>query len=142
MSMISIRDLNLSVTTGKKTTHILKDVSFDLEAGRITGVAGASDSGKTQTGLAVMGLSPAGAELSGSIDFDGVELVGMPAKQHNRLRGVQLSMVFQDPASAFHPMLTVGDQITDHLRPPESVEESCPGQSRRDPPPNQGAAPG
>ena len=54
MSMISIRDLNLSVTTGKKTTHILKDVSFDLEAGRITGVAGASGSGKTQTGLAVM----------------------------------------------------------------------------------------
>lgn len=123
MSMISIRDLNLSVTTGKKTTHILKDVSFDLEAGRITGVAGASGSGKTQTGLAVMGLSPAGAELSGSIDFDGVELVGMPAKQHNRLRGVQLSMVFQDPASAFHPMLTVGDQITDHLRHHQKVSK-------------------
>lgn len=123
MSMISIRDLNLSVTSGKKTTHILKDVSFDLDAGRITGVAGASGSGKTQTGLAVMGLSPAGAELSGSIDFDGVELVGMPAKQHNRLRGVQLSMVFQDPASAFHPMLTVGDQITDHLRHHQKVSK-------------------
>ena len=70
-----------------------------------------------------MGLSPAGAELSGSIDFDGVELVGMPAKQHNRLRGVQLSMVFQDPASAFHPMLTVGDQITDHLRHHQKVSK-------------------
>lgn len=123
MSVISIRDLNLSVTTGKTTKHILKDVSFDLEAGRITGVAGASGSGKTQTGLAVMGLSPAGAQLSGSIDFDGVELVNMPAKAHNRLRGVQLSMVFQDPASAFHPMLTVGDQITDHLRHHQKVSK-------------------
>lgn len=60
MSMISINGLNLSVTTGKTTAHILKDVSFDLEAGRITGVAGASGSGKTQTGLAIMGLSPPG----------------------------------------------------------------------------------
>lgn len=58
MSMISIRDLNLSVTTSKQTAHILKDVSFELEAGRITGVAGASGSGKTQTGLAILGLSP------------------------------------------------------------------------------------
>ena len=123
MTMISIRDLNLSVTSGNDVKHILRDVSFDLEAGKITGVAGASGSGKTQTGLAIMGLSPAAAELSGSIDFDGVELVGMPAKAHNRLRGVQLSMVFQDPASAFHPMLMVGDQITDHLRHHKKVSK-------------------
>ena len=116
MSMISIQDLNLSVRTGRVERRILRNVSFDLEAGKITGVAGASGSGKTQTGLAIMGLSPAGAQLSGSIDFDGTELVGMPAKVHNRLRGVQLSMVFQDPASAFHPMLTIGDQMTDHYR--------------------------
>ena len=88
MSMISIQDLNLSVTTGKVEKHILRDVSFNLDAGKITGVAGASGSGKTQTGLAIMGLSPAGAQLRGSIDFDGTELVGMPAKVHNRLRGV------------------------------------------------------
>lgn len=116
MSAVRIRDLSLSVISKKSEKKILSEVSFDLEPGRITGVAGASGSGKTQTGLAIMGLSPQGSQLTGSIDFDGRELVGMPAKEHNRLRGQQLAMVFQDPASAFHPMLTVGDQITDHLR--------------------------
>ncbi|MDN6158742.1 MAG: ABC transporter ATP-binding protein [Brevibacterium sp.] len=116
MSVISIRDLNLTVTTGSAEKHILRDVSFDLEAGKITGVAGASGSGKTQTGLAIMGLSPDRSTLSGSIDFAGTELVGLPSKKHNRLRGRQLAMVFQDPSSAFHPMLSIGDQITDHLR--------------------------
>ncbi len=116
MSIVKITDLNLIVGSGSRENHILQDVSFSLEAGKITGVAGASGSGKTQTGMALMGLSPDGARLSGSIDFDGTELVGLAAKEHNRLRGSQLSMVFQDPASAFHPMLSIGDQITDHLR--------------------------
>lgn len=116
MSAVAIRDLNLTVVTKKTEKPILRDVSFDLEPGRITGVAGASGSGKTQTGMAIMGLSPQGSVLSGSIRFDDRELIGMPAKEHNRLRGRSLAMVFQDPASAFHPMLTVGDQITDHLR--------------------------
>ena len=116
MSIVKITDLNLVVGSGAGENHILKDVSFSLEAGKITGVAGASGSGKTQTGMALMGLSPAGARLSGSIDFDGKELVGISPKEHNRLRGAQLAMVFQDPAAAFHPMLSIGDQITDHLR--------------------------
>lgn len=116
MSAVSIRDLSLSVVTGKSEKPILNSVSFDLEPGRIVGVAGASGSGKTQTGMAIMGLSPDGSRLSGSIDFHGTELVGLPAKAHNRLRGDRLAMVFQDPSSAFHPMLTVGDQLTDHLR--------------------------
>lgn len=116
MSAVAIRDLSLTVVTKQTEKPILRDVSFDLEPGRITGVAGASGSGKTQTGMAIMGLSPQGSVLSGSIRFGDRELVGMPAKEHNRLRGRALAMVFQDPASAFHPMLTVGDQITDHLR--------------------------
>lgn len=123
MSVVQITDLNLIVGSGSTENHILRDVSFSLEAGKITGVAGASGSGKTQTGMAIMGLSPAGARLSGSIDFDGTELVGLHPKEHNRLRGAQLSMVFQDPASAFHPMLSIGDQITDHLRYHRKVDK-------------------
>ncbi|MCQ9369038.1 ABC transporter ATP-binding protein [Brevibacterium sp. 50QC2O2] len=116
MSVVTLRDLNLVVGQGKNENHILHDVSFTLEAGKITGVAGASGSGKTQTGMAIMGLSPAGARLSGSIDFEGRELVGLSPKAHNALRGTSLAMVFQDPSSAFHPMLSVGAQLTDHLR--------------------------
>src|SRR5699024_11319066 len=101
-SAFAIRDLSLSVVTKQTEKPILRDVSFDLEPGRITGVAGASGSGKTQTGMAIMGLSPQGSVLSGSIRFGDRELVGMPAKEHNRLRGRALAMVCQDPASAFH----------------------------------------
>lgn len=116
MSVITLTNLNLVVGEGEHANHILHDVSFTLEAGTITGVAGASGSGKTQTGMAIMGLSPKGANLSGSIDFDGTELVGISPKKHNELRGAKLAMVFQDPASAFHPMLSIGQQVTDHLR--------------------------
>ncbi|MGO1496237.1 ABC transporter ATP-binding protein [Agrococcus casei] len=123
MSLVELTDLNLRVGSGPSAAHILQDVSFTLEKGTITGVAGASGSGKTQTGLALMGLSPKGAELTGSIDFDGTELVGLPAKRHNALRGTQLAMVFQDPASAFHPMLSVGQQLTDHLRHHEKASK-------------------
>lgn len=124
MSTVAIKDLNLTVGKGEAASHILHDVSFALEAGTITGVAGASGSGKTQTGLAIMGLSPDGAALTGSIDFEGTELVGLPAKRHNELRGRELAMVFQDPAAAFHPMLSVGDQLTDHYRHHRKVKRA------------------
>ena len=123
MSVIKLTDLNLVVGDGPSENHILHDVSFTLEAGTITGVAGASGSGKTQTGMAIMGLSPDGAKLSGSIDFDGQELIGLAPKKHNALRGNQLAMVFQDPASAFHPMLSIGQQVTDHLRHHEKISK-------------------
>lgn len=116
MTVVDIDNLCLSVVRGKNTTQILNGVTFSLEAGKITGVAGASGSGKTQTGMALMGLSPKGAKLSGSIRFGEYELVGMPPKEHNALRGTQLSMIFQTPSAAFHPMLTIGDQLTDHYR--------------------------
>lgn len=116
MTVVDIDNLCLSVVRGKDETQILNGVSFSLESGKITGVAGASGSGKTQTGMALMGLSPKGAQLSGSIRFGEHELVGMPPKEHNALRGTQLSMIFQTPSAAFHPMLTIGDQLTDHYR--------------------------
>lgn len=125
MSTVTVQDLNLRVGKEDSANHILQDVSLTLEAGRITGVAGASGSGKTQTGLAIMGLSPAGSTLTGSIDFDGTELVGLPAKRHNALRGRELAMVFQDPDSALHPMLSVGDQITDHYRHHRKVSKAA-----------------
>lgn len=115
MSLLEIRDLSM-IADGRADRVILDRVSFDLAPGRITGVAGASGSGKTMTGMSVLGLHPDNCDITGSIMFDGTELVGLSRRRHNALRGRELAMIFQDPAASLHPMLSIGTQLTDHLR--------------------------
>ncbi|MGH3588310.1 MAG: ABC transporter ATP-binding protein, partial [Pseudonocardia sp.] len=97
-------------------TEILRGVDLRLEAGRIQGLAGESGSGKTMTGLAVMGLLPRGARTTGRITYGDHELLALPPARRNALRGTEIAMVFQDPSTSLHPMLSVGAQLTDHVR--------------------------
>jgi peptide/nickel transport system ATP-binding protein len=109
---LSIRDL--SVTIGPAT--ILDGVSLDLPAGQITGLAGESGSGKSMTALAVLGLLPRRSEATGTVELEGRDLLGMGNRDLARVRGRRIAMVFQDPGSAFHPLLSIGAQTTDHVR--------------------------
>ncbi|WP_327092980.1 ABC transporter ATP-binding protein [Nonomuraea sp. NBC_01738] len=109
---LSITDLK--VTIGGK--EILKGVDLELGEGRVHGLAGESGSGKTMTGLAVLGLLPHGSRAEGRISLGGRNLLGLPDKELNKVRGGEVAMVFQDPATSLHPMLTVGRQITEHMR--------------------------
>ena len=104
------------LTVGIGGTEILRGVNLSLKAGRIQGLAGESGSGKTMTGLAVMGLLPSGSRVTGSITYGDLELVGLSARRQNALRGTAMAMVFQDPSTSLHPMLSVSAQLTDHLR--------------------------
>ena len=104
------------LTVGIGRTEILRGVNLSLEAGRIQGLAGESGSGKTMTGLAVMGLLPSGSRVTGSITYGDLELVGLSARRQNALRGTVMAMVSQDPSTSLHPMLSVSAQLTDHLR--------------------------
>ncbi|WP_433226335.1 ABC transporter ATP-binding protein [Microtetraspora malaysiensis] len=104
----------LTVAIGGK--EILRGVDLTLEPGRVHGLAGESGSGKTMTGLAVLGLLPHGARVSGRIALAGRDLLSLPPKQLNAVRGAEVAMVFQDPATSLHPMLTVGRQLTEHMR--------------------------
>ena len=104
------------LTVGIGGTEILRRVDLSLEVGRIHGLAGESGSGKTMTGLAVMGLLPSGSRVTGSITYGDLELVGLSARRRNALRGTAMAMVFQDPSTSLHPMLSVSAQLTDHLR--------------------------
>lgn len=96
--------------------RILGGVDLALQPGRIHGLAGESGSGKTMTGLATLGLLPPGARTGGRIEFEGTDLLTLPPKRLGALRGRVMSMVFQDPSTSLHPMLSIGHQLTDHLR--------------------------
>lgn len=87
------------------------ELSFAIDAGESVGLVGESGSGKTQTALAVLGLLPATAEISGSIKFDGQEFVGANERTFDKLRGTRVSMVFQDPTQALNPYLRIGEQL-------------------------------
>ncbi|SOC86529.1 peptide/nickel transport system ATP-binding protein [Curtobacterium sp. 314Chir4.1] len=104
----------LTVRIDRRT--ILDDVTFTVPPGRRVGVIGASGSGKSMTSLALMGLEPTGADVTGSIRLDGTELVGLPDRERARHRGSGIAMVFQEPGTALDPLRRVGGQIAEPLR--------------------------
>ena len=113
---VQIRDLQIYFGHDEFRKEILKGIDLDIPAGKITGLAGESGSGKTMTGLAMCGLLPHGAHVSGSIKFGETEIIGAKEKELNRLRGNRIAMVFQDPTASLHPMLSIERQLTDHYR--------------------------
>ncbi|MFE3453523.1 dipeptide ABC transporter ATP-binding protein [Nonomuraea sp. NPDC059194] len=96
--------------------HAVRGVGFEVGAGEVLGIVGESGSGKSVTSLAVMGLLPAHARVTGSVTVHGNELLGARERTLTRLRGGTISMVFQDPLSALTPVYRVGDQIAEAVR--------------------------
>ncbi|TDC51844.1 ABC transporter ATP-binding protein [Actinomadura sp. KC345] len=94
----------------------VRGVSFTVAAREVLGIVGGSGSGKTTLALAVMGLLPEGARVTGSVRLRDEELVGRSDAELSRVRASGLSMVFQDPLSALSPFLTVGEQVAEAVR--------------------------
>ncbi|MBP3978649.1 ABC transporter ATP-binding protein [Microbacterium sp. BLY] len=113
--ILSVRDLNVSFASEAGRVHAVRGVSFDLEAGKTLGIVGESGSGKSVTSLAVMGLLDENAKVSGSIMFDGQELIGKTDGQLSAIRGNGLSMIFQDPLTSLTPVYTIGTQLIEAL---------------------------
>lgn len=114
-NVLSVRDLKVSFASEAGRVDAVRGVSFDLEAGKTLGIVGESGSGKSVTSLAIMGLLDENAKVTGSIMYDGQELVGMSDKQLSVIRGNGMSMVFQDPLTSLTPVYTVGDQLIEAL---------------------------
>jgi len=109
MSLLEVD--NLSVTYGDAADAVVTNLSFSLERGEALGIVGESGAGKTQTAMAVMGLLPANAKISGSVRFNGQELLGADARTLNEYRPRRMAMVFQDPMAALNPYVRIGDQL-------------------------------
>jgi len=106
---------DLTVTFGSEAGRVqaVRGVSYSIAPGETLAIVGESGSGKSVSSLAVMGLLPASATITGQIRFKGEDLLGMNDKRLSRLRGSGISMVFQDPLSALTPVYTIGDQIAE-----------------------------
>jgi peptide/nickel transport system ATP-binding protein len=115
-SVLSIRDLQVEFKTEDGLVHAVRGVDLDVAAGEVLGIVGESGSGKSVTMLAVLGLLPRTAKVTGSVKFRGAELVGIKKKEIQRIRGAKISMIFQDPLTALNPVIRVGDQIVEAIR--------------------------
>ncbi|MFG1704361.1 dipeptide ABC transporter ATP-binding protein [Nonomuraea sp. M3C6] len=113
MSILEVRDLTVTFPGG---IEAVRGVSYEVERGEVLGIVGESGSGKSVTSLAVMGLLPQNAVVSGSVKLHGRELLGMDEDDQIKVRGKTISMIFQDPLSAFTPVYTIGDQIAEAVR--------------------------
>jgi peptide/nickel transport system ATP-binding protein len=116
MALLAVRDLSVRLDTHAGPAYAVRDVSFSLEAGETLGLVGESGSGKSLTVLALLGLLPEHARVTGSIVFEGRELVGANERALCALRGDRIGMVFQEPMTALNPVHTVGDQVGEPLR--------------------------
>ncbi|MEU8384140.1 ABC transporter ATP-binding protein, partial [Streptosporangium sp. NPDC048865] len=114
--MLEVRDLDVTFGSGPGAVRAVRGVGYTLRPGEVLGVVGESGSGKSVTSLAVMGLLPAHARVTGSVRLLGREILGAPERTLTAFRGKTVSMVFQDPLSALTPVYRVGDQIAEAIR--------------------------
>jgi peptide/nickel transport system ATP-binding protein len=114
--LIEVKDLGVRLNTSRGPALAVRGVSFALKRGETLGLVGESGCGKSVTALALMGLLPESAVISGSIRLDGSELVGLSDASYCKLRGNRISMIFQEPMTALNPMHTIGRQVAEPLR--------------------------
>ncbi len=114
--LLDVSDLRVTLQTARGPADALRGVSFQMQRGDTLGLIGESGSGKSITALALMGLLPDGAQVNGSIRFDGRELVGLDDDALCQLRGNRIAMIFQEPMTALNPLHPIGRQIAESLR--------------------------
>jgi oligopeptide/dipeptide ABC transporter ATP-binding protein len=113
--LLAVDGLTVEFPTADGPRHAVSDLTFTLDTHEVLGVVGESGSGKTVTALAVLGLLPTRARVSGSVRWRGDELLGRPEAELQALRGEDLAIVFQDALAAFNPVMSIGRQIAEAI---------------------------
>ncbi|MEE4362151.1 MAG: ABC transporter ATP-binding protein [Pseudomonadales bacterium] len=116
--ILDVADLEVEFDTYGGTVHAVRDVSFRVPRGKTLGIVGESGCGKSVTVQALMGLipMPPGRITKGSAKLSGREILGLPERELNQIRGNRIGMIFQDPMSSLNPTMRIGDQIAETLR--------------------------
>ncbi|MBQ8909692.1 MAG: ABC transporter ATP-binding protein [Oscillospiraceae bacterium] len=116
MALLEVKDLQVSFFTPAGEVKAVGGISFSLEKGKVLGIVGESGSGKSVTAYSIMQiLEKSGKIVSGSIRFQGQELVGAGEKVMKNLRGTRISMIFQDPRTSLNPTFTIGHQLMEGI---------------------------
>ncbi len=116
MAILEVRDLHTVFDTQAGTVCAVNGVSFDLDRGEVLGVVGESGSGKSVTAYSILQiLEKNGRILSGSVKFDGMELVGADSRTMKDIRGNRISIIFQDPMTSLNPTYTIGHQLVEAI---------------------------
>ncbi|WP_117208764.1 ABC transporter ATP-binding protein [Allorhizocola rhizosphaerae] len=110
-SLLEVENLRVDFPTEDGVITAVRGVSYTLERGEALGIVGESGSGKSVTSLAILGLLPRTARVSGSVRFEGSELLGRSDNELSSYRGRHIAMIFQDPLASLNPVYTIGDQI-------------------------------
>ena len=124
-SLIEVRDLCVTFPSEDGPVHAVDHLSFDVRPNEVLGIVGESGSGKSVTSLAILGLLPSSAEITGEILFCGQNLLEMTERQMQDLRGRRIAMVFQDSLAALNPVYTVGSQIAEAIEIHQELDKQA-----------------
>ena len=122
--LLDVADLRVEFRTEDGVVHAVRGIDFSLERGEVLGIVGESGSGKSVTNLAILGLLPKTAKVSGSVRFEGTELIGLGDRAMNSYRGNRIAMIFQDPMTSLNPVHRVGRQIAEGIREHNDVSKA------------------
>ena len=114
--LLAVKGLRVSLPTTAGLVNVVDGLDYEVELGQVFGIAGESGSGKTISVLALLGLLPDGAVVEGQAMFDGRDLLRLGSRSMRDVRGSEIAMVFQDPMTSLHPMMTIERQLTEHVR--------------------------
>ena len=129
MTLLSVRDLSVDFVQGGNTTHAVRKVSFDVAAGETVALVGESGSGKSVTALSTVKLLPDSARITGSVTFEGAEMVDASDRELRRVRGNDISFIFQEPMTSLNPLHTIGKQLYESLELHQGLDRDA-GRAR------------
>jgi len=125
MALLEVKDLSVRFATPDGMVSAVSGMKFHLDKGETLGIVGESGSGKTQAVLAMMGLLATNGTASGSVRLKDRELLGMPVRELNRIRGAEMAMIFQDPMTSLNPYLTVATQMIEVLQNHRGLDKTA-----------------